>query len=390
MPYATAKRITLGLIALLLAAYTCANAAIPEGDESDITPTRAVESEATEAPAMPTGTRPPASPTAEPDEAEADAPEREDVSATETAAAFDAAATQYAATDLGPAANVARRELNVDVQDLSGERLGDGQVRVYAPEEMDIEESSEVRVEIVVDEVAESGGTLVPRPTNTPALGTPQPTPTPLPLEEIQFVEVHEYMGAELRGVDADLFRIDAVPPTGIRRIHPNAINWWKWTLRPVGPEAAGTRHLEVVIFLEQRRSDGQFLPQETNVIPITIEVTGGGLFNQRVGMLGLISGVVITLAGAAGAFYGARRVSSLRKRLRAQQQLEHEPASDDDQFDVDISGDMDGSLSVAGDDIITYQTVIQQMPTTLIIVLITALTALVVGMAVILIVLVP
>ncbi len=312
-----------------------------------------------------------------------------DIPATGTAAAFDAEATVYAATEAAQPAFQAAAALvtrEFVVYDEAGLALGDGQVRVFAPREVSFGQSAEVRVEIVVSAAVPPDGTYNPPMSPTPAFGTPQPTPSPLPLVESQFVAVREYMGAELRGADLANFYVDAVPPGGLRRIRPEAINWWKWTLEPVGPEAVGVNRLEIVIFLPRTRSDGTRFDEETNTIPFTLEVVGGNVGPTQLGWLWVVAGAVIALGGASGAFYGAWRMARIRRGMPAPTLQE---GQGQDGISLSVSGDVGGQVTIAGDDVITYQTIIQKMPTTLVVVLIAGLTALVIGLAVIVVVII-
>jgi|GEM_PF-3883784 len=54
-----------------------------------------------------------------------------------------------------------------------------------------------------------------------------------------------------------------------------------------------------------------------------------------------------------------------------------------DDEINLSVSGDVGGQINVAGDDIITYQTVIQQTPLPLLVAVILGLAALAVGLVV-------
>jgi hypothetical protein len=138
---------------------------------------------------------------------------------------------------------------------------------------MALDATAEVRLEIQVNAPLDAVLTLNPPPSPTPVIGTPRPTPTPMPLTEAQFIVVREFMGAGLRGRDAGRFAIDPVPPDGLRRMEPFAVNWWKWNLTPVGPEAVGINALEVYIFLPTTLADGTPFTEETNIIPFEVEV---------------------------------------------------------------------------------------------------------------------
>jgi hypothetical protein len=247
-----------------------------------------------------------------------------DVGATATAAAFDAEATRDSATATAGPSNpvaVALVSKTFTITDEAGAVLGDGEVRLYAPSSMALDETVEVRVEIMVNAPIAASGTLNPVPSPTPALDTPRPTPTPLPLVERQYVAVREYMGAGLRGPDVAHFEVESVPPHGLRRMQPGATNWWKWNLRPTGPEAAGVNRLEVYIFLPRTRDDGTPFNEETNLFPFEITVKrtlGSWLVDTTLGEVAAIAGAIAAIGGAIGTLYAGAK--SLRRRVGQKQ----------------------------------------------------------------------
>jgi hypothetical protein len=209
------------------------------------------------------------------------------------------------------------------IYDESGSVLGDGEVRLYAPEELHIAEASEVRLEISISVInATLAVTSSPPASATPQLGTPRPTSTLLPLSERQFIEVREFMGAGLRGRDVDLFEITSVPPDGLRRMYVNQVNWWRWNIRAL-EEAIGTRQLEVYIYLPETREDGMSFSRETNILFFQLEVlpTATQFFDTTLGRVSAIAGAVAAIAGAVAAIYAGfkwlkERVRTRRKSL--------------------------------------------------------------------------
>lgn len=197
-----------------------------------------------------------------------------DLTATEKALSFDLTATSdsRAATQVADPSIELTPELQlVEVADDRGTHLGDGEARLYSPSELHVGEASEVRLEIQVTFPPDYFATLQPLPSATPILGTPAPTPSPLPLSALQFVEIREYMGAELGGLDADNFEIEPVPPNGLRRMYSDAINWWKWNIRPTNDQAIGLNNLELRIFIPLDNDPTNLL--YTNIIEFQIEV---------------------------------------------------------------------------------------------------------------------
>lgn len=164
-----------------------------------------------------------------------------------------------------------RFEVPIRIADRAGEILGDGQVRLYVPPSVQVGDTVEVLLEIEVGEL--SIGELNPEPSPTPIMGTPRPTSTPPPLLEAQFVQVREWMGADVRGLDEANFDIRPVPPDGLRHMQAQAVNWWKWNISPIGENAIGVNSLEVFVFLPNTLEDGTPFNEEVNIIPFEIEV---------------------------------------------------------------------------------------------------------------------
>lgn len=211
----------------------------------------------------------------------------------------------------------------------AGEPLGNGTVRLYSPLQMRLNESAAIIVEL--DLSLEPGVSLTalpipatftptPRPTPLPTGATPRPTRTLPPIQGEGYVPVHEFMGAELLGVDRHNFRIDAVPADGQLNIQPDTINRWRWSIRPLGEQALGVNRLEVQIYLPLRRSDGTAFRQETNLLPFEIEVLGDGAANPTdeddggSGWLMIVGGIAgLGVLGAGGYWWLQHRRKSLR-----------------------------------------------------------------------------
>ncbi|HLA44686.1 MAG TPA: SH3 domain-containing protein, partial [Aggregatilineales bacterium] len=246
-----------------------------------------------------------------------------DIDTTETALAFNAQATSDSATATAAptlASAVESAEVTeFEIIDTAGGVIGEGEVHVFSPTSMKIGEVSEIRVEIRVNSlIPELSAALNPEPSATPVIGTPRPTQTALPLVEAQFIEIREYMGAELGGIDVDHFDIDTVPPSGIRLMQPEAVNWWKWTIKPNGEEALGTNKLEIVMYIPQEREDGVDLRRETNIIPFEIEVTPVTVVRTGDDETGLpIVPLIIAVVAVAGVLSGGYVYWNRRNQLK-------------------------------------------------------------------------
>ncbi len=127
-------------------------------------------------------------------------------------------------------------------------------------------------------------------------------------------------MGAGLRGADFDQFEVLAVPPSGLRHMLPNVINWWKWNVRAVDQAAIGVNQLEVYIFVPQKRSDGTEFAHETNVIPFQIDVLAPPLFffETTLGRIVAIAGGIAAIGGAVAVLYkGYQYLNEKNKKSR-------------------------------------------------------------------------
>jgi TolB protein len=144
------------------------------------------------------------------------------------------------------------------------EEFGDGRVRLYAPLQANVDALIHIRLEVTLDAAV--------LPTPTPVLGTPMPTPTPLDLQGEAFTTVFRVMGAELGGVDLDLFTTSPRETDYVLRLDPNAVNYWEWTLR-AAPEALGKRYLSVNLYIPEVAEDGSIIKTVLNTVPMQIDL---------------------------------------------------------------------------------------------------------------------
>lgn len=163
----------------------------------------------------------------------------------------------------------------VPVTDPGGNLLGSGEVRLYRPDSIEWNEAAEITIEIEL--LNPNAGAAVemnpaPSPTPTSRFATQVPTPSPEPIGDS--IPFYERMGARLEGVDVDNFKVDSVPPDGVRDMLPNAINWWKWNIKPKNADVSGTNYLRVSIYLPNA-SDPSDYGELLAPINFTIDVTG-------------------------------------------------------------------------------------------------------------------
>lgn len=141
--------------------------------------------------------------------------------------------------------------------------LGGGDMRLLAPESMGVNEVIQVRLEVELLEVM--SGDATPAPSPTPETGE---------LRESTYLDqVYAIMGAELRGVDIDRFKIDPMPTDYVLRLRADAVNYWEWTLRPKGNESLGTSFLAVSLYAPELLEDGSIVKTVIQDVRFEVEV---------------------------------------------------------------------------------------------------------------------
>lgn len=198
------------------------------------------------------------------------------------------------------------------VRDISGQRVGSGEVTVYGPESIRSDQIAEIRAQIITRERSISyPGPLPELPTPTPNLD-PQPTSTPLPQIARRFTEIWEIMGIGLRGLDLDHFDVQySGQPDGIAYMRDNAAPQWRWSLRPKGAEAIGKNALELYVYRPGVRESQLDIYLETDTIPIELEVVATP--NEALFPLIAAGSVGVLLAVVAG--FGVIRYRRSRQR---------------------------------------------------------------------------
>lgn len=165
-----------------------------------------------------------------------------------------AAPIDYDPTALGQNVNVVQGTVDPAAQ---GE-LGSGQRRLFAPEEIYVEDIIRVRFEIEVDDREGDA--------------TPAPTPD-IPLRNEAALTVYKFMGAELTGMDLSRFEVFPDPSAYVLQIREDGVNYWEWRLRPKKPEALGRNFLAVRLYLPEFQDDGTVIRTELEVIEFDVNV---------------------------------------------------------------------------------------------------------------------
>lgn len=142
--------------------------------------------------------------------------------------------------------------------------LGGGDMRLLAPESLGINEAIVVRLEVELQPEAQSGD----------ATPIPEPTATAADLRESTYLDqVYAIMGAELRGVDLDRFKIDPTPTEYVLRLRADDVNYWEWTLRPRGNESLGISYLAVSLYAPELQDDGSIIKTVVQDVRFQVEV---------------------------------------------------------------------------------------------------------------------
>jgi hypothetical protein len=191
----------------------------------------------------------------------------------------------------------------VIINDSAGRVIGDGEIRVYAPAAMNFGDTGEIQVQIEANPQSNGGATLNPQPSPTPALSTPRATPTPLILVDNgrQFITVYEYMNATLRGVHLGNFRVDAIPPNGIRHLTGSGtIYWWKWSISPK-KEAVGIDNALEIYIVPQSSSANTPIDSQARTISFKVKVNDVGGSTSNTIMVAVIVLVLIVIALVIG-----------------------------------------------------------------------------------------
>jgi hypothetical protein len=187
--------------------------------------------------------------------------------------------------------------------EISGEVIGDGTLRLYAPTTLNHPDSATVRVELELNNLyitptpVGAQGTPPPRVTTTAG---EQPTPIP-PLITDSGLLIYQRMGATLL-CDAMAFRgCDAGRSNDQTKLVSGRVTSWSWIIAPE-QAASGLQNLRVEVWIVQRNLDGQleFLDLEGAQYPLQITVNAGGSFDP---LPLIVAALVVAVVAGAGWF---------------------------------------------------------------------------------------
>lgn len=202
------------------------------------------------------------------------------------------------------------------VRDVSGAVIGDGTVRVYAPERVQYPQTVRVELELQID-----NRYITPTPRNqpiprdgqvrataTPRPGRPTPTP-PVPLHEESGLEIYQRMGASLRCSERSFDGCDERPnPADARFVNLNGVSW-SWIIAP-RENIRGLQDLELQIWKLISVNEGAPEPEIVWTHNFRIDIAGAASMNIGTGNPAVMVGiaVLVGLAAVAGVLLFARR----------------------------------------------------------------------------------
>ncbi len=206
--------------------------------------------------------------------------------------------------------------------DVSGQVIGDGTLRIYAPSSVRYPETLTVELELHLDNLyitpTPNGlqGTPVPRATSSAANLTATPR---LPILTDSGLLIYQRMGATLLCSEQSFEGCDAERNFNQAKLVTSSLTRWSWILTPQ-EIASGLQNLNLEVWIIQRNLDGglEYLDIEGGQYSLQIEVNpaGGGL-NPAVIVLGLaglaviVGGVVMWQRGSKSEVASPRSASS-------------------------------------------------------------------------------
>jgi hypothetical protein len=194
----------------------------------------------------------------------------------------------------------------VTLIDPAGHVIGDGEVRVYSPSDMYLNDTAYIQVEIEAN--PQNGSTYVPSVTASPVLQTPRATATPLALVDggRQFIVVRQCMGVELTATHPDRFTLTPLIFNDIGAIEqPGTVYWWKWALTTNGDAATGNNTFSVTVHPSDCASKQPISVGAVN-IPFSITVHGA---QESSGLLLLVPlGLIVLVVVGITIWFVSRR----------------------------------------------------------------------------------
>jgi hypothetical protein len=194
--------------------------------------------------------------------------------------------------------------------DVSGEVIGDGTIRVYAPSTARYPDAARVELELNLDNQYITptpngqAGTPVPRSTSVASPGGATPTPY-LPIITDSGVPVYQRMGATLYCSPGSFNGCDLTRDLSQTKIINARSTTWSWLLSP-SEAVRGLQELRIETWLVERNLDGalEFLDLPGGQYRFSIEVNPSTSLNPAL----LLGAGLVVLAAVGGVLFWRRR----------------------------------------------------------------------------------
>jgi hypothetical protein len=129
------------------------------------------------------------------------------------------------------------------------ESMGEGELRLFAPEEVDEDDLILIRLEVKALNVGPVA--------TAPPISLPTRVPTPSLLDQ-QNISLYTLMGAGIDGLDVDRFQIEPESNIQVLRLSTQEVNYWEWRLRALPGTGGDYRYLTVVLYVPEVLEDGR------------------------------------------------------------------------------------------------------------------------------------
>lgn len=191
--------------------------------------------------------------------------------------------------------------------EVSGDVIGDGTLRIFAPSSARYPETARVELELHLDNLyitpTPNGGQGTPVPRATTTSGSTTNTPA-APIITDTGIPVYQRMGATLLCSISSFQGCDAGRDLQQAKIIASHVTTWSWIILP-NEGVSGLQDLRLEVWLVQRNLDGglEYLDLSGTPYRFTIQVNPAG----GVSPLTIILSLAVVIALAAGLFWWRR-----------------------------------------------------------------------------------
>jgi LPXTG-motif cell wall-anchored protein len=206
--------------------------------------------------------------------------------------------------------------------DVSGEVIGDGTLKVYAPESARYPETARVELELHLDNLyitpTPNGGQGTPVPRSTTVATSGGTTPTPyLPIITDQGVPVYQRMGATLLCSEQSFRGCDTGRDQSQAKIISSQTTTWSWIISP-HETVSGSQDLQLEVWLVERNLDGKLEYLDLPGTPYHLSIQVNPATGSSAPLIIAIAAVVV-LAGGSFMQWRKRRTPPRWQHLGAQ-----------------------------------------------------------------------